>query len=55
MTALLWLVPAALLLGLMGLTAFFWSIKSGQFEDTKGDSERILLSDDHPIISDDES
>lgn len=55
MTALLWLVPAALFLGLAGLGAFFWSMKSGQFEDTKGDAARILMDDDHPILSEDDS
>lgn len=46
MTALLLLVPAALFLGLLGLIAFLWSLKSGQFEDPKGAAERILLDDD---------
>ena len=50
MTALLWLLPIALILGLSGLIAFFWSLKSGQFEDPKGDASRILISEDHPII-----
>ena len=46
MTALLLLVPAALFLGLIGLVAFLWSLKSGQFEDPKGAAERILIDDD---------
>ena len=46
MTALLLLVPAALFLGLLGLIAFLWSLKSGQFEDPKGAAERILLEDE---------
>ena len=46
MTALLLLVPAALFLGLIGLIAFLWSLKSGQFDDPKGSAERILLDDD---------
>ena len=52
MTALFWLIPLALILGLSGLIAFFWSIKSGQFDDPRGDAERILADDDHPIIED---
>ena len=35
MTALAWLIPAALLLSGLGL-AFLWSLKSGQFEDLEG-------------------
>ena len=46
MTALLLLVPAAFFLGLLGLVAFLWSLKSGQFEDPKGAAERILLDDE---------
>jgi cbb3-type cytochrome oxidase maturation protein len=33
MTALAWLIPVALALGAVGLAAFLWSLKSGQFED----------------------
>jgi cbb3-type cytochrome oxidase maturation protein len=50
MTALLWLIPIALILGLTGLFAFFWSVKSGQFEDPDGDSVRILMDDSKPIV-----
>jgi cbb3-type cytochrome oxidase maturation protein len=46
MTALVFLIPIALGLGALGLAAFFWALKSGQFEDPKGAAERILLDDD---------
>lgn len=46
MDILVILIPAALLLGLLGLGAFFWSLKSGQFEDMEGPAHRILLDDD---------
>jgi cbb3-type cytochrome oxidase maturation protein len=46
MSALSILIPAALLLGLIGLLAFFWSIKTRQFDDLDGAAERILLDDD---------
>ncbi len=48
MTALLYLVPAALSLGLLGLGAFLWALKSGQFEDLDGAAERILIDEDEP-------
>ena len=48
MTALLYLVPAALFLGLLGLGAFLWALKSGQFEDLDGAAERILIDEDEP-------
>lgn len=46
MNVLMFLVPAALLLGGIGLAAFLWSLRSGQFDDPEGDAERILLDDD---------
>ncbi|MBA4800832.1 MAG: cbb3-type cytochrome oxidase assembly protein CcoS [Euryhalocaulis sp.] len=49
MTALLWLIPAALGLGVLGLGAFLWSVHSGQYEDLDGAAERILLDDDKPL------
>ena len=42
------LIPVALLLGLAGLVAFVWSLKSGQFEDLEGAAQRILLDDPPP-------
>ena len=49
MTALLWLIPIALVLGTAALFAFIWALKSGQFEDTRGDGSRILESEDYPL------
>ena len=42
MTALAWLMPCALTLGLLGLIAFVWSLLSGQFEDLEGASWRAM-------------
>ena len=46
MSSLLYLVPLALILGGVALWAFFWSLKSGQYEDLDGAAERILLDDE---------
>lgn len=46
MSALLYLIPIALLMGGAALLAFFWSVKAGQYEDLDGAAERILLDDD---------
>ena len=48
MTALLYLIPIALVLGLLGLGAFLWALKSGQFDDLDGAANRILFDDDPP-------
>lgn len=46
MTAILFLMPIALLLGAAALAAFIWTLKSGQYEDLDGAAQRILLEDD---------
>lgn len=46
MSSLVFLVPLALLLGAAALGAFFWSLKSGQYDDLDGAAERILMDDD---------
>lgn len=46
MNVLVYLIPAALFLGLLGLAAFFWALKSGQFDDPDGAAHRILMDDD---------
>ena len=48
MTGLLYLIPVALLMGGIGLVAFIWSLKSGQYDDLEGASWRILQDDDRP-------
>lgn len=45
MNALLYLIPAALFLGLLGLAGFFWAMRRGQFDDLDGAAHRILLDD----------
>lgn len=52
MTALSWLIPAALALGLLGLLGFLWALKTGQFEDLDGAAYRILDDDVPPDQSD---
>jgi cbb3-type cytochrome oxidase maturation protein len=46
MDSLLILVPAALTLGLLGLAAFLWALRHGQFDDPEGAAGRILFDDD---------
>ena len=40
------LIPTSLLLGLVGLGAFFWSHSSGQYEDLEGAANRVLIDDE---------
>jgi cbb3-type cytochrome oxidase maturation protein len=46
MNVLVYLVPVALGLGLAGLAAFLWSLRSGQYDDMEGAALRILPDDD---------
>lgn len=42
MSHLLVLIPIALGLGALGLLAFVWSLKNGQYDDLNGAAERVL-------------
>lgn len=46
MNVLVYLIPAALILGGLGLAAFFWSLRSGQLDDLDGAAQRILIDDE---------
>jgi cbb3-type cytochrome oxidase maturation protein len=42
------LIPLSIGMGLAGLAAFFWALRSGQFSDPEGDACRILIP--HPPL-----
>jgi cbb3-type cytochrome oxidase maturation protein len=46
MEILVFLVPLALMLGLAGLAAFLWSLRSGQYDDLDGAAWRAIADDD---------
>ncbi|WP_324742309.1 cbb3-type cytochrome oxidase assembly protein CcoS [Tsuneonella sp. CC-YZS046] len=48
MNGLAFLIPVALSLGLAGLGAFLWSLRSGQFDDLDGAAHRILIDEEPP-------
>lgn len=50
MNLILILAPLSLFLAGIGLAAFFWTVKSGQYDDPKGDANRVLYDhlDDGP-------
>lgn len=43
---LILVVLAAVGMGVVGLAAFFWTVRAGQYEDLQGAAERILIEDD---------
>ena len=46
MNVIVFLLPLALGLGLLGLVAFMWSLRAGQFDDLEGAGWRVLQDDD---------
>ena len=46
MTNITVLLPIALLMGLAGLAAFLWSVRTGQYEDLDGAANRILTDEE---------
>lgn len=49
MTGLTYLIPIALGMGALALTAFFWSMRDGQYEDMDGAARRILIDDEEEV------
>ena len=45
MEVIAYLIPISLFLGGLGLAAFFWTMKTRQYDDPEGDSHRILRDD----------
>ncbi len=50
MDVLYGLIPLMILLGLIGVGVFIWSVRSGQYDDMEGDANRILMDDDDPLL-----
>ena len=42
------LIPLSLVLVFLIAAVFWWSLKSGQFDDLEGPAYRILMDDDNP-------
>ncbi len=48
MEVMVFLVPLAVALGALGLAAFLWSLKNGQYDDLDGAAWRAI-ADDEPV------
>lgn len=46
MSAMAVLIPIGIVMGAVGLVAFLWSLRTGQYEDMDGAAERILDDDE---------
>lgn len=49
MTAILYLIPISLILGGLTLAGFFWTLRSGQYDDDEGNAYRVLNDDERPL------
>lgn len=46
MSVLIYLIPASIILGAVGLAAFLWSFRSGQYQDLDGAAQRVLYDEE---------
>lgn len=44
------LIPIAVVLMVVAVVAFTWTVKSGQYDDMDGPAHRMLMDDDDPRI-----
>jgi cbb3-type cytochrome oxidase maturation protein len=49
MDAFLVMTVAAIVLGAIGVLLFFWTLKSGQYDDMDGAAQRILMDDEDDL------
>lgn len=50
MNILYFLVPLALILAFVGIGAFVWSVRNGQFEDVETPAMRVLFEDEETTV-----
>ena len=48
MEVLFLLIPMAIIIAFVIAIVFFWSVKSGQFDDMQGPAHSIIMDDDSP-------
>jgi cbb3-type cytochrome oxidase maturation protein len=52
MEILVLLIPVSVIIVFLIAAVFWWSLKSGQFDDLEGPAYRILMDDDKPVAPD---
>jgi cbb3-type cytochrome oxidase maturation protein len=50
MEILFLLIPLAVVLMVVAVVFFLWTVKTGQYDDLEGAAHRILMDDDDPLI-----
>lgn len=46
MNVIFLLAPFSVVLGLIAVGAFVWTLRAGQYDDIQGSAERVLIDDD---------
>lgn len=49
MNVIIFMILGAVVLALVALAAFIWSLRSGQYDDPAGAAARVLVDNDRPI------
>ncbi len=49
MSPLYFIVPATIILVVLGFASFIWTVRNGQYKDMEDSAARILTDDDDPI------
>lgn len=49
MEIVFFLIPVSVLLVFAIAVGFWWSVKSGQFDDLEGPGFKVLMDDDRPV------
>jgi cbb3-type cytochrome oxidase maturation protein len=50
MSILYLLIPLAVVLMVIAVAFFLWTVRNGQYDDLQGPAHRILMDDDDPLI-----
>lgn len=50
MSILYLLIPLAVVLMVVAIAFFLWTVRTGQYDDMEGPAHRILMDDDDPMI-----
>jgi cbb3-type cytochrome oxidase maturation protein len=50
MSILYLLIPLAVVIMIVAIGFFLWTVRTGQYDDMEGPAHRILMDDDDPMI-----
>ncbi|MGV6807002.1 MAG: cbb3-type cytochrome oxidase assembly protein CcoS [bacterium] len=51
MNSLFFLIPLSVVVCIIGVTVFFWAVRSGQYDDLDAEGERILFDEEDSEVA----